>query len=105
MFGPGVRIFSVTHETGVEARRECIALAKQVNIGSDCFIGGGTTILPGVTIGKGCTVGAASVVTRDIPPFSVAAGSPARVVKRLREVLDVVGGDQNSLAKYGLGAQ
>lgn len=40
-------------------------------------------MLPGVTIGTGSTVGAGSVVTKDIPPFSVAVGNPARVVKKV----------------------
>jgi acetyltransferase-like isoleucine patch superfamily enzyme len=43
-------------------------------------------ILPGVTIGRGCTIGAMSVVSRDVPDFSVAMGQPARVVKKVGEV-------------------
>lgn len=54
-----------------------------VTIGDDCWIGGNVTILPGVNIGEGCTIGAGSVVTRDIPPFSVAVGSPCRVRKTI----------------------
>ena len=41
------------------------------------------TVLPGVTIGEGCVIGAYSVVSRDIPPYSFAAGSPARVIRKL----------------------
>ena len=44
-------------------------------------IGASSTIMPGITIGKGAVVGAGSVVTRDIPPYKVAVGIPARVVK------------------------
>jgi hypothetical protein len=57
--------------------------AKAIVIGADCWIGGGAIILPGVTIGDGSTIGAGSVVTRDVPPRSVAVGNPARVVKTL----------------------
>jgi acetyltransferase-like isoleucine patch superfamily enzyme len=42
--------------------------------------------LPGVTIGRGCTIGAMSVVSRDVPDFSVAMGQPAKVVKKVGEV-------------------
>ncbi|KAL2003657.1 hypothetical protein VTN02DRAFT_2920 [Thermoascus thermophilus] len=89
MFGPNVSIFGATHETEVQSRRDNIEYAREVTIGNDCWIGGNTVILPGVTIGKGCTVGAGSVVTRDIPPFSVAVGSPAKVVRTVRPVPDL----------------
>lgn len=92
LFGPFVSIFAATHETDVQSRRDGVEYAKPVTIGDDCWIGGNTTIMPGVAIGRGCTVGAGSVVTRDIPDFSVAVGSPARVVKRVEPVPDVVVG-------------
>lgn len=53
---------------------------KPVKIGKYTFIAGGSYILPGVTIGKGCVIGVNSVVTRDIPDYSIAYGSPAKVV-------------------------
>jgi len=85
-FGPSVSIFAATHETEVQSRRENIEYARGVDIGDDCWIGGNTTILPGITVGEGCTIGTGSVVTRDIPPFSVAVGSPARVIKKVGAV-------------------
>lgn len=88
LFGPFVSIFAATHETDVQSRREGVEYAKPVIIGDDCWIGGNTTIMPGVTIGKGCTIGAGSVVTKDIPDFSVAIGSPAKVVKKVEPVPD-----------------
>lgn len=51
-----------------------------VEIGDHCFIGADTTILPNVRIGEWSIVGAGSVVTKDIPPYCVAAGNPARVI-------------------------
>lgn len=89
MFGPFVSIFAATHETGVQSRRDYIEYAREVSIGDDCWIGGNVTIMPGVTIGKGCTIGAGSVVTKDIPDFSVAIGSPAKVVKKVDPVEDI----------------
>jgi len=55
-----------------------------VRICKGAWIGSGVFILKGVTIGEGAVVGASSVVTQDVPPYCVAAGSPAKVVKRLR---------------------
>jgi serine acetyltransferase len=52
-------------------------------IGDGDWIAAGVTILPGVTIGAGAIVGAGSVVTRDVPPHTLAAGNPTRVVRRL----------------------
>ena len=52
-----------------------------VRIGEGTFIGIGAVILPGVTIGRHCMIGANSVVSRDVPDFSVAAGVPARIIK------------------------
>jgi acetyltransferase-like isoleucine patch superfamily enzyme len=53
-----------------------------VRIGDGTFIGAHSVILPNVTIGKCCVVGAGSVVSRDLPDYTVCAGVPARVVKR-----------------------
>lgn len=55
---------------------------RPVVIGDGSWLGYGTVVLPGVTIGRHCVVGANSVVTDDIPDFSVAVGAPARVVRR-----------------------
>ena len=63
------RIFGAGHE--------CAA----VRIGSDVWIGACAIILPGVTIGDGAVVAAGSVVTRDVPPYTVVGGVPARVLK------------------------
>ncbi len=50
-------------------------------IGANCWLGAGVVVTSGVTVGERCVIGAGSVVTHDIPPFSVAAGAPARVLK------------------------
>jgi maltose O-acetyltransferase len=62
-----------------------------VTISDDVWIGMRVIILPGVTIGRGAIIGAGAVVTKDVPPYCVAVGNPARVVRnRLeREVLSV----------------
>lgn len=53
-------------------------------IGRSCWLGANVVVTSGVSIGDRCTIGAGSVVTRDIPPDSLAVGAPARVVRRLR---------------------
>jgi acetyltransferase-like isoleucine patch superfamily enzyme len=59
-------------------------VSKPIHICSKVWIGFGVTILKGVTIGEGAVVGAKSVVTKDVPPWTVVAGNPARVVKQLK---------------------
>lgn len=54
-----------------------------ISIGDYCWICENVCILPNVSIGDHCTIGANAVVTKDIPPYSVAVGNPARVVKRI----------------------
>ena len=55
--------------------------AKRVTIGHDVWIGHGGVVMPGVSIGNGAVVGANAVVTRDVEPYWIVAGSPARVLR------------------------
>jgi acetyltransferase-like isoleucine patch superfamily enzyme len=55
--------------------------SRPINVGAVCWIGTNVLILPGVTVGHGAVIGAGSVVTKDIPPFTIAAGTPARVIR------------------------
>ena len=54
---------------------------EDIVIEDDCWLGGGATFLAGVRVGRGAVVAAGSVVTRDVPPYAVVAGVPARVVR------------------------
>ncbi|MNV87161.1 Galactoside O-acetyltransferase [compost metagenome] len=56
---------------------------SQVEIDDDVWIGCGVRVMPGIVIGKRAVVAAGSVVTRDVPPDTVVAGVPAKVIKRL----------------------
>lgn len=84
--GPNVHIYTAGHETSVLSRIKFVEFGHPIRIEDDCWIGGNVTILPGVTIGRGCTVGAGAVVTKSLPPYSIALGAPARVVKTLPSV-------------------
>lgn len=61
-------------------------LYGHTRIGRNCFIGGGSMILPGVEIGDNCVVGAGAVVTKSVPPRSLVAGNPARILRSDIEV-------------------
>lgn len=76
--GPHVKIFAGGHDyTTVDLG----VTAGSVVIHDYVWIGGNSTILQGVVIGEGAVIGAGSVVLRDIPPYAIAVGNPARVIK------------------------
>jgi maltose O-acetyltransferase len=86
MFAPNVQIYAATHPLGGNERivnGKIIDLSKPVTIGNDVWIGGGAIILPGVTVGDNVVIGAGSVVTKDVPSNCVAAGNPAKIIKKL----------------------
>ncbi len=81
--GPNVAIYAYNHEFS----NKHIPIIDQgyyesdVNIEDDVWIGANSVVLSGVCIGKGAVIGAGSVVTKDIPPYSICAGTPAKVIK------------------------
>lgn len=82
-------------------------LYLHTRIGANCFIGGCSLILPGVEIGDNCVVGAGSVVTKSVPPRSLVAGNPARVIRSGIDVIEYgrfVDADatESALAEQGL---
>ena len=78
---------NITHQTLIQTlthdpqNPDFICVEGPVSIGDHAWIGARAIILPGVTIGEGAVVGAGAVVTKDIPPFSIAVGNPAKVIK------------------------
>ena len=81
-WGPGARVLGSAH-TGMPVNVPIIQTdldIKPVRIEAWADIGTNAVILPGVTVGRGSIVGAGAVVTRDVPPFSIVAGVPARVI-------------------------
>lgn len=83
LFGPAVTVATVGHPIN-PAMREYM-YAETVKICDNVWVGGGAIICPGVTIGENSVIGAGSVVTKDIPANSVAAGNPCKVLREIND--------------------
>jgi maltose O-acetyltransferase len=85
LFGPRVGIYTSNHAIDPFERAAGGCYAKPVTIGDRVWVGGDVTINPGVTIGDGAIVGSGSVVTRPVPAGVIAAGNPARVLRKITD--------------------
>ncbi|MGM9992376.1 MAG: sugar O-acetyltransferase [Candidatus Bruticola sp.] len=83
LIGPGCGLYTAAHPLESELRLQGIETARGISIGNGVWLGGNVTVLPGVSIGEYSVIGAGSVVTKDIPPHSLAYGNPCRVVKNI----------------------
>lgn len=84
MMGPDVLIIGQNHrfdDLSVPMRLQGIKKVPPVRIEDDVWIGARVIVLPGRTIGKGAIIGAGAVVTKDVPPYAICAGNPARVIR------------------------
>ena len=84
----GVRMFDTSgHPTDPAARRAGLPTpqdkVRPIMIADNVWIGANATICPGVTVGEGSVIGTESVVTRDVPPYTLVAGNPARQIRTL----------------------
>ena len=82
---PNVAIYTAGHPVRPVSRNSAYEYGKEVTIGDNVWIGGNVVICPGVRIGDNVVIGAGSVVTRDIPDWSVAAGNPCRVLRPITD--------------------
>ena len=85
MFGPNVTITSAGHPIDAETRNSGLEFGKKINIGNNVWLGANVTINPGVTIGDNVVIGSGSVVTKDIPADTVAAGVPCKVIRNIEQ--------------------
>jgi acetyltransferase-like isoleucine patch superfamily enzyme len=105
MFGPHVSIVGGDHNTELtgqpmfknHVKRETDDLP--ITICDDVWVGTGATILKGVTVGRGAIIAAASVVTRNVAPYSVVAGCPARVIRMRGTAEQVIAHEQKCYAE------
>ncbi len=85
LIAPGVAIYTAGHTLHPDARALGYEYGIEVSIGDNVWIGGNSVICPGVHIGNNVVIGAGSVVTHDIPDWSLAAGNPCRVIRTITE--------------------
>ena len=82
---PNVAIYTAGHPIHPDSRNSMYEYGILVTIGDNVWIGGNVVICPGVTIGSNCVIGAGSVVTKDIPDWSIAAGNPCKVIRPITD--------------------
>lgn len=82
---PNVSIYTAGHPIHPQTRNTMYEYGIDMTIGNDVWIGGNSVICPGVNIGDGAVIGAGSVVTRDVPSYTVVAGNPAKVIKTITD--------------------
>lgn len=85
LIGPHCQFYTPQHPMDYVERREEKETAYPITIGEDCWLGGNVVVCPGVTIGNRCIIAAGSVVTKDIPDDSLAAGVPAVIKRSLKK--------------------
>ena len=81
--GPNCGFYTAGHPLDAVTRNAGLEYARPITVGVNVWFGGHVPVLPGVTIGSGAVVGGGSVVSRDVPPNTVAVGNPCRVVKEI----------------------
>lgn len=85
LFAPNVSIYTAGHPVHPLARNTALEYGIPVTIGDNVWVGGNVVINPGVTIGDNVVIGAGSVVTKDIPANTIAAGNPCRIIREITE--------------------
>lgn len=83
LVGPQCGFYTAAHPLDPETRMSGREYAKPITVGNNVWIGGGVKVMPGVSIGDNCVIGGGAVVTRDIPANSLAAGNPAKAIKKV----------------------
>ena len=88
MMGPECMMFTSNHsfsDLTIPMNRQGFDAPRPIVIEDDVWIGARVIILPGVRVGRGSIIGAGSVVTRDIPPYSIVGGNPARLIRSRKD--------------------
>lgn len=85
LIGPNVSIYTAGHPIHADTRKTGYEYGAPITIGDNVWIGGNSIILPDVTVGSNSVIAAGSVVTKDVPEWTVVAGNPARVIKKITD--------------------
>lgn len=81
--GPSTGFYTTHHPLDYTRRNRGLEKASPIKVGNNVWIGANVNIMPGISIGDGCVIASGSVVTRDIPANSLAAGVPCRVIRTI----------------------
>ena len=84
LIGPNCGFYTAGHPLNIEERNKGLEYAKPIAVGNNVWFGGNVAVMPGVTIGDNCTIAAGSIVTKDIPDNSLAAGVPCKVIRKIQ---------------------
>lgn len=85
LIGPNVSIYTAGHPIHADTRKTGYEYGAPITIGDNVWIGGNSIILPDVTVGSNSVIAAGSVVTKDVPEWTVVAGNPARVIRKITD--------------------
>ncbi|WP_303323538.1 sugar O-acetyltransferase [Actinomyces radicidentis] len=85
LLGPHVTLTTAGHPLDAAVRRTWAQYSAPITIGDDCWLGANVTVLPGVTIGDGSVIASGALVNRDVPPRSLVAGVPGRILREITE--------------------
>ena len=90
-FGHGVKVLARGHDyTLFDKERQVSVVQKPIRIEQGAWVSSGSIVLSGVIIGQHAVVGAGSVVTKDVPPYAIVAGNPAKIIKYVNRDLTFV---------------
>lgn len=81
---PNVGLYTAGHPLDADERNQGLEYARPITIEDDVWIGAGVHICPGVTVGRGSVIGAGSIVVKDVPPYTVVAGNPAKCIRKIK---------------------
>ena len=79
--GPNCLFSTAGHPVDAGLRNAGLEFALPITVGDDVWLGANALIMPGVTIGSGSVVAAGAIVTKDVPPYTIVGGNPAKIIK------------------------
>lgn len=90
MMGPECLFYTINHEhsrTDIPMIEQGMTKPKKIVIKNDVWLGSRVIVLPGVTIGEGSIIGTGTVLTKSVPPYSIVAGNPGKIVRNRKDII------------------